>query len=186
MCWPPHLQVRFITSHAEKKVSERSLSGASLGRPAPSARCFGSCIANCCSTLAFWLVTILHTLFICLYHLFLNFSGHFLIETYDLSPVAAGLVSSIMPLTVVLVAPLAGLLLDRLGGQLWVLLAASAATLLAYVLLQLHYSAICCIVLLSVCESFVPMILLSITPLTVDSSVYGAAFGLSEVREGGE
>lgn len=32
------------------------------------------------STLSFWLVAILHTLFITAYHLFANYSGHFLYE----------------------------------------------------------------------------------------------------------
>lgn len=32
------------------------------------------------STLAFWVVAVLHTLFMTAYHLFANFSGHFLVE----------------------------------------------------------------------------------------------------------
>ena len=32
------------------------------------------------STLSFWLVAILHTLFNLVYHLFANYSGHFLFE----------------------------------------------------------------------------------------------------------
>lgn len=36
--------------------------------------------------------------------------------------------------------------------------------------------------MLAFCESFVPTILLSALPLTVHPSVYGAAFGMAEVR----
>jgi hypothetical protein len=50
------------------------------------------------------------------------------------------------------------------------------------VCIQERWSAGGCIVLLAVCESFVPTILLSALPLSVDRSVYGAAFGFSEVR----
>jgi hypothetical protein len=50
-----------------------------------------------------------------------------------------------------------------------------------YLAVQERWSAGGCIVLLAVCESFVPTILLSALPLSVDRSVYGAAFGFSEV-----
>ena len=47
---------------------------------------------------------------------------------------------------------------------------------------QERWNAVGCIVLLALCESFVPTILLSALPLSVHRSVYGAAFAFSEVR----
>jgi hypothetical protein len=40
-----------------------------------------------------------------------------------------------MPLVVVFIAPVAGYVLDKFGGQLWVLLACSIVTVIAYLLL---------------------------------------------------
>jgi nitrate/nitrite transporter NarK len=64
-----------------------------------------------------------------------NFSGHYLVENYSFTAVQAGLVSSLMPLVVVFIAPVAGYVLDKFGGQLWVLLACSIVTVIAYLLL---------------------------------------------------
>ncbi|CAN0284136.1 unnamed protein product [Ectocarpus sp. 4 AP-2014] len=87
-----------------------------------------------------------------------------------------------MPLVVVLCAPIAGLILDRWGRQLYVLLVANIVTIIAYVLLlEERAGAVVCILMLAFCESFVPTILLSALPLTVHPSVYGAAFGMAEV-----
>lgn len=47
----------------------------------------------------------------------------------------AGYISALMPLVVVLCAPIAGLILDRWGRQLYVLLMANIVTIVAYVLL---------------------------------------------------
>ena len=64
-----------------------------------------------------------------------NFSGHYLVETNGMTAVQAGLASSLMPLMVVFCAPLAGLVLDKCGGQLYVLVACTIGTLAAYMLL---------------------------------------------------
>ncbi|CAM9332671.1 unnamed protein product [Discosporangium mesarthrocarpum] len=134
------------------------------------------------STAAFWVLTVLHTLFLCAYHLFSNFSGHFMVENYRMSPVTAGYVSALMPLVVVFCAPLAGLVLDYMGYQIYVLLGASVTTTLGYILLlKEQINPAVCIIMLALCESFVPTILLSGLPLTVDHTVYGAAFGMCEV-----
>eukprot|EP00903_Cladosiphon_okamuranus_P016917 g15595.t1 len=134
------------------------------------------------STLSFWLVAVLHTLLIIAYHLFANYSGHFLYENYHVSRVLAGYISALSPLVVVVFAPIAGLIVDRWGRQLYVLLMANVVTIVAYfLLLQEAASPVVCILMLAFCESFVPTILLSALPLTVHPSVYGAAFGAAEV-----
>lgn len=58
-----------------------------------------------------------------------------LLQNYEVSPVLAGYISALMPLVVVLCAPIAGLILDRWGRQLFVLLVANAVTIFAYFLL---------------------------------------------------
>ncbi|CAN0443433.1 unnamed protein product, partial [Hapterophycus canaliculatus] len=54
---------------------------------------------------------------------------------YGVSPVLAGYLSALMPLVVVICAPLAGLVLDRWGRQLYVLLAANIITIVTYICL---------------------------------------------------
>lgn len=135
------------------------------------------------STFAFWFVVILHTLYTCIYHLFANFSGHYLVEEYGLTAVHAGYLSSLMPLCAVFGAPLGGFVMDRFGGQLWVLLACASFTVWAYILLMQSWNPVIGVAMLALCQSFVPTILISMIPLTVDHSVYGAAFGIGEVMQ---
>ena len=47
----------------------------------------------------------------------------------------AGYISALSPLVVVIFAPIAGLILDKWGRQLYVLLVANVITIVAYVLL---------------------------------------------------
>ncbi|CAM9570923.1 unnamed protein product [Choristocarpus tenellus] len=99
-----------------------------------------------------------------------------------MSPVMAGYISALMPLVVVFCAPLAGLVLDYFGHQIYVLLIAGVITTAGYIFLaQDKINPVVCILMLALCESFVPTILLSALPLTVHHSVYGAAFGICEV-----
>lgn len=56
-------------------------------------------------------------------------------QNYHVSPVLAGYISALSPLVVVVFAPLAGLILDKWGHQLYVLLMANSVTIVAYVLL---------------------------------------------------
>lgn len=58
-----------------------------------------------------------------------------LLQNYHVSPVLAGYISALSPLVVVVFAPIAGLILDRWGRQLYVLLMANVVTIVAYVLL---------------------------------------------------
>ncbi len=59
-------------------------------------------------------------------------------------------VSSIMPFTPVVLAPLVGLTVDRLGGKLYVLLAAGLVTLLSYFILEVR-SCVCIYICVCVC-----------------------------------
>jgi len=57
------------------------------------------------------------------------------LQNYHISAVLAGYISALTPLVVVFFAPIAGLILDRWGGQLYVLLAAIVVTIVGYVML---------------------------------------------------
>merc|ERR1712146_381748 len=69
-----------------------------------------------------------------------------------------------------------------MGGQLLVSILSSIIVLIAYsFLLFTMVDPIVTILLLSLAESFLPTILLSMVPGTVASNKYGAAFGLVEI-----
>lgn len=68
-------------------------------------------------------------------HPFIDHLPEIGIQTYHVSPVLAGYISALMPLVVVMCAPIAGLILDRWGRQLYVLLMANIVTIVAYILL---------------------------------------------------
>ncbi|CAM9754843.1 unnamed protein product [Phaeothamnion confervicola] len=177
---PPNQQRARSASSASASVSTSGSGSLHVGHPHLGIRSIMLTVTR--STMAFWALVVLHTLFMMTYHLFSNFSAHFVVENYSLSAVQAGYVTSVMPLVVVFGAPFAGYMLDYCGGQLWVLLAATVVTMWSYaLLLREAASPLVCILLLALCESVVPAILLSGLPLVVDPSVYGVAFGLSEV-----
>ncbi|KAG5186912.1 major facilitator superfamily domain-containing protein [Tribonema minus] len=132
------LGMSFAAGAVYAKVSERAASRAGVeehgvGHVALTPAAVGLTLRR--STLAFLCLVILHTVFIMVYHLFANFSGHYLVQMYGMTAVQAGLASSVMPLAVVFCAPVAGFVLDKFGGQLYVLLVCNIVTLLAYVLL---------------------------------------------------
>ncbi|GMH89339.1 hypothetical protein TrST_g962 [Triparma strigata] len=133
-------------------------------------------------TLPFWLLSVLHMLFLLVFHLFPNISGHFLASRWSMSPSEAGYVSSLLSAFVVVGAPLTGFIIDKTGGQLYVCLMAGAVSLFAYYMLTYTLTdPVVPILLLSLAESCVPTILMALIPLSVDKSSYGFAFGIAEI-----
>ena len=107
--------------------------------------------AECCSiegflgqlsslSTSFWLLALLHMLFLLVFHLFPNISGHFLHQRWGMNPAEAGYVSSLLSAFVVVGAPLTGYVIDRTGGQLYVVLAASILACYAYYLLNYTFT----------------------------------------------
>jgi len=131
---------------------------------------------------SFWLLALLHMLFLLVFHLFPNISGHFLHQRWGMNPAEAGYVSSLLSAFVVVGAPLTGYVIDRTGGQLYVVLAASVLACYAYYLLNYTFmDPVYPILLLSLAESCVPTILMALMPLAVSRSSYGIAFGIAEI-----
>ena len=130
----------------------------------------------------FWLMTTLHMLYLMVFHLFPNISGHFLTSRWGYNPIKAGFVSSLLTSFVVVGAPLTGLLIDRAGGQLYVCLAASILSSCAYLILAFTWvEPIIPILCLSLAESCVPVILMALIPMSVERGHFGFAFGFVEV-----
>ncbi|GMH95521.1 hypothetical protein TL16_g13179 [Triparma laevis f. inornata] len=182
-----------------KMRRERSASDVDKGQQTPQLKSVNfhpqspNSFTSCCTlstltdslsslTLPFWLLSILHMLFLLVFHLFPNISGHFLTSRWSMTPSEAGYVSSLLSAFVVVGAPLTGFIIDRTGGQLYVCLAAAAVSLFAYYLLTFTFiEPVYPILLLSLAESCVPTILMALIPLSVDKSSYGFAFGIAEI-----
>lgn len=131
----------------------------------------------------FWLVVILHVVFVNTFHLFQNISSSYFYQMRGLSLVDAGYVSSLSH-TFVIFAPVLGLFVDCFGGSLIIILGSSFLSIIAYLILM--YSSVSPIVpmiLFSLCLCLTPTIQMASIPLTVSSKRLGLAFGISEVLE---
>ena len=63
-----------------------------------------------------WAIAITHAGAVALFHLFSNYGARWLSEEWGAGPISGGLVSSLQPFLVMLVAPIAAILLDRGGA----------------------------------------------------------------------
>jgi len=130
----------------------------------------------------FWIVCTLHTIYNLVLHLFSNFAAHFITLKYGESPQNSGYVSSLSTVLVIFIAPVIGHAVDILGGQLIVSVLSSIFVLIAFLLLiHTFINPVIAVLLLSLSHSFLPTILLSMVPLTVQDTKYGIAFGVVEV-----
>merc|ERR1711933_434871 len=83
---------------------------------------------------------------------------------------------------VIFIAPIIGYTIDIFGGQLIVSILSSILVLIAFSLfIYTFINPVLAVLLLSISESFLPTILLSIVPLIVQHNKYGTAFGLVEI-----
>jgi nitrate/nitrite transporter NarK len=114
--------------------------------------------------------------------MFLNFSTHYFIVRFGESPTAAAYVTSMASVLVVFLGPVGGVLVDSLGGQLGVCLTTSVVVVAAYYLLAYTMvNPLVGVIMLSVGESFIPIIVMALIPSTVPANRYGTAFGIMEV-----
>jgi len=133
----------------------------------------------------FWLLAITHAMFLMVFHLFPNISGHFLSSKYGMTQSQAGYKSSLLSAFTIVGAPLAGIILDKIGGQLYICWFAATLTTFAYGLITFtnEFDPTIAILLLSLSESVIPTILMALMPLSVTRSEYGIGFGVAEVLD---
>lgn len=76
-----------------------------------------------------------------------------------------------------------GYIMDRAGGQLYVCSATSLVVVLAYYWLTFRQEVdpLYDMALLSVGESFIPILVMALIPFTVPKRTYGTAYGIVEV-----
>ncbi|KAF0700884.1 Aste57867_8602 [Aphanomyces stellatus] len=131
--------------------------------------------------LMFWVLVILHVVYVQEFHLFENVSASYLYQTHGYSIVKSGFVSSLSH-SAVLFAPVFGILIDRVGGRVPVILTSAALGILAYgLLLFTTVTPVVSLLLISVCLCATPTVLMACMPLTIPKSRYGLAFGIGEV-----
>lgn len=131
----------------------------------------------------FWTITILHVTFINVFHLFQNVSSSFLYQTYGYSLVKSGVVSSVSHSCVVF-APLIGLMIDQFGGRMFLIVISSILSIVAYSFMNFtRIDPIVSMLIISICLSFTPTILMAAIPNTVRKKSFGAAFGIVEITD---
>eukprot|EP00457_Paulinella_chromatophora_P002512 gb/GEZN01002517.1/.p1 GENE.gb/GEZN01002517.1/~~gb/GEZN01002517.1/.p1 ORF type:complete len:729 (-),score=80.89 gb/GEZN01002517.1/:239-2425(-) len=131
----------------------------------------------------FWLVAILHMVFINTFHPFQNVASSYLHQRYGYTVVQAGRVSSLSS-SFVLFAPLIGLWAQRETQRLVIIIASALLSVVSYaVLLHTSVSPIVVMVLMSACMCFTPAALMASVPLAVPSHCWGVAFGVMEILD---
>lgn len=131
----------------------------------------------------FWVIAVLHVMFINVFHLFQNVSSSFLYQRYGYSIVKSGIVSSISHSFVVF-APLIGLCIDQFGGRMLLIIVSSMLSILAYALMIFtDVDPVVSMVLISICLSFTPTILIAAVAKSVGRKSFGAAFGIVEITD---
>lgn len=131
----------------------------------------------------FWTIAVLHVMFINVFHLFQNVSSSFLYQRYGYSIVKSGIVSSISHSCVVF-APFIGLFIDQFGGRMLLIIASSLLSILAYALMIFtDMDPVVSMVLISICLSFTPTILIAAVAKSVGRKSFGAAFGIIEITD---
>lgn len=131
----------------------------------------------------FWIIAMLHVNFVNVFHLFQNVSASYLFQRYDYSIVKAGVVSSVSHLFVVF-APFIGLAIDQFGGRVFLIIIAAILSVLAYVfMIFTDVNPLVSMVLISICLSFTPTILMAAIPNSVSRKSFGTAFGIVEITD---
>ncbi|KAE8914905.1 hypothetical protein PF006_g17666 [Phytophthora fragariae] len=131
----------------------------------------------------FWIIALLHVNFSNVFHLFQNVSGSYLIQRYDYSVVKAGVMSSVSYVFVVF-APFIGLAIDQFGGRILLIILAAILSVLVYVfMIFTDINPLVSMLLISVCLSFTPTILMAAIPNSVSRKSFGTAFGIIEITD---
>ncbi|POM63965.1 Major Facilitator Superfamily (MFS), partial [Phytophthora palmivora] len=131
----------------------------------------------------FWVIAMLHVNFINVFHLFQNVSASYLFQRYDYSIVKAGVVSSMSHLFVVF-APFIGLAIDQFGGRVLLIIIAAIMSVVAYVfMIFTEIDPLVSMLLISICLSFTPTILMAAIPNSVSRKNFGTAFGIVEITD---
>ncbi|OQR94213.1 Major Facilitator Superfamily (MFS) [Achlya hypogyna] len=131
----------------------------------------------------FWLVLALQILYVQNLHWFQNVSASYLYQVWGYTIVMSGVLASLSH-ALVLFSPFLGLVLDRTGGRLLYVVASTVCAVAAFAwLLFTPYTPIVALLLISLCLTVTPAVLVATIAITVPRAHYGMAFGVLEVLE---
>eukprot|EP00472_Partenskyella_glossopodia_P005935 CAMPEP_0197541054 /NCGR_PEP_ID=MMETSP1318-20131121/66947_1 /TAXON_ID=552666 /ORGANISM="Partenskyella glossopodia, Strain RCC365" /LENGTH=533 /DNA_ID=CAMNT_0043100187 /DNA_START=307 /DNA_END=1908 /DNA_ORIENTATION=- len=132
----------------------------------------------------FFALAFLHLLFSTAHETFDSLSANLITERYGTNPVDAGLLASIDNVFGLILAPVIGIIMDRMGHRLHIIMFMALVLSIAQLMLgMLSLNPIWSLCLLSVVNCSVPTILRSSVPRLVDPDSWGTAFGIYEAFE---
>ena len=130
----------------------------------------------------FWLITLLCLLYYSALYPFLDFATKLMISKYGVEPSFAGLISSILPFTSIILTPLFGGMYDKIGkGASIMIIGTIMLTLvLAVFALPLNSSvlAVCLMFILGIAFSLLPSVLWPAVPKIVPMKQLGTAYSI--------
>ncbi|MBR5638854.1 MAG: MFS transporter [Muribaculaceae bacterium] len=130
----------------------------------------------------FWLITLLCLLYYSALYPFLDFATKLMISKYGVEPSFAGLISSILPFTSIVLTPLFGGMYDKIGkGASIMIIGTIMLTLvLAVFAMPLNSSilAVCLMFILGIAFSLLPSVLWPAVPKIVPMKQLGTAYSI--------
>lgn len=130
----------------------------------------------------FWLITLLCLLYYSALYPFLDFATKLMISKYGVEPSFAGLISSILPFTSIVLTPLFGGMYDKIGkgASIMIIGTVMLTLVLAVFALPLNSSllAVCLMFILGIAFSLLPSVLWPAVPKIVPMKQLGTAYSI--------
>ena len=140
-------------------------------------------IKHILSNQGFWLIAILCVLFYSGVFPFLKFATKFMICKYGVSEDLAGLIPAMLPFGTILLTPLFGLMYDRIGKGVTLMISGSLMLTLVHVLFALPilnewWFAIIVMIILGIAFSLVPSAMWPAVPKIIPMKQLGTAYAI--------
>ncbi len=130
----------------------------------------------------FWLITMLCLLYYSALYPFLDFATKLMISKYGVEPEFAGLISSILPFTSIVLTPLFGGMYDKMGKGATIMIVGTVMLTLVLAVFALPFNssvlAVCLMFILGIAFSLLPSVLWPAVPKIVPMKQLGTAYSI--------
>ena len=130
----------------------------------------------------FWLITMLCLLYYSALYPFLDFATKLMISKYGVEPSFAGLISSILPFTSIILTPLFGGMYDKIGKGASIMIIGTIMLTLVLAVFALPFNssvlAVCLMFILGIAFSLLPSVLWPAVPKIVPMKQLGTAYSI--------
>lgn len=130
----------------------------------------------------FWLITMLCLLYYSALYPFLDFATKLMISKYGVEPEFAGLISSILPFTSIVLTPLFGGIYDKMGKGATIMIVGTVMLTLVLAVFALPFNssvlAVCLMFILGIAFSLLPSVLWPAVPKIVPMKQLGTAYSI--------